>query len=540
MTEAEQSVGRPDGDAAPALSALDAACLFLERPNQPLHLGCVVEIAGTLRLEELLELLSARLLLRRFRQRPARAPLDLTAPSWEDDPAFDLREHVRHVALPEPGDEEQLRHVVETLFSTPLPPHRPLWEVHLIGNLAGGRSALLCKVHHCMNDGLGALHVLHRIADPLRGGSGHDSRQERARPAPLLETASPAPLGAPAGSAEHDGGNAGEATGLLDTVVSALRALASPTAVLGRVRELGEAAAVIESLLEPREELPFVGQLGFARRMAWRSFPLDELASLRTAADCTINDAVLAVVSGCLRRHLEDRGVDPDSIELRAGVPVSVRGDRDEAPESANLFTAVFPRLPVDSGDPLERLRRIRDEMRDLKRRGQARATGLVLAMFGALPWAAEAALLRLVPDRRFVDTVCTNLAGPKQPLHLLGRQITDIHPIVPLFQRIGLAFAVASYAGRVSICVATDPGLVSDPEDVLNALEESLYETRSALWARSDALAIAAGLARRAAARNAERRWLPVADPAPGQHWEVQPLPESAAQRSATRRTTA
>src|SRR5581483_6370144 len=180
---------------------------------------------------------------------------------------------------------------------------------------------------------------------------------------------------------------------------------------------------------------------------------------------------------------------------------------------------------PVDVPDPIERLRRARDEMRDLKRRGQARATGAMLALFGRLPWAAEAALLRLAPDRRLFDTVCTNMIGPQKPLRLLGRRITALHPIVPLFQRVGLGFAVASYAGHISICASTDPALVPEPESLLRGIDDALYETRSALWARSDALAIAAGLARHAEIEGRARaRTLVVPANEPSLHWTVDP----------------
>src|SRR5262249_44821194 len=159
------------------------------------------------------------------------------------------------------------------------------------------------------------------------------------------------------------------------------------------------------------------------------------------------------------------------------------RGGETTAP--GNLLTAMFPRLPTDVADPIERLHRVREEMRDLKNRGQARATGLVLALFGALPAAARAALLRPRPAWPGVTTMCTTIPGPREVLCLRGRRIVDLHPIAPLFQSIGLGFAVASYAGRMSICAMTDPGLVPDGERVLAAVEEALYETRHALWQR-------------------------------------------------------
>lgn len=501
MTEAMPSRGTAGSvNSTPReLSALDAACLFLDRPNQPLHMGCLVEIAGSLRFDDLLERLSARLVpLRHFRQRPVRARLDVGAPVWEDDPSFDLRRHVRHVALPAPGDEDSLRHVVETLFSAPLHPDRPLWEVHLIDGLAAGRTAVLCKIHHCLNDGVSALRILETIADPVGPGPVGipESHEESCGEAPAAAIGNSGDAAAPLAASEPQATDA--PPGLVQSVIDAvLSTIPDRSAVLGRVREAAEAVATLAALLDsPENPVPLTGTLGNARQMSWRSFPIDEFRSLRTAMDCTINDAVLAVVAGGLRRHLEERGAFPDDLLLRAAVPVNVRGE-DHGLAPGNLFTLMFPRLPIDVADPVDRLVRVREEMRDLKNRGQAHATGLLLALFGSLPWPVEAALLRLVPDRRIVDTVCTNVPGPREPLTLLGQRVLDIHPIVPLFQCMGVGFAIASYAGRISICATVDPGIVPDGELLLQGIEDALYETRSALWARSEVLAIAGKLAR-------------------------------------------
>ena len=481
------------------LSALDAAFLFLERSNQRMYIGCIAELERAIGLDELLDVLGERLVpLERFRQRPARARFDLAWPTWEDDPSFDLRRHVRHVALPPPGDEQALRHVVETLFSAPLLPDRPLWEVHLIDGLARGRAALLFKVHHCVNDGISGFKVLEQIADrePSDEGAGassagapaagvrrgRDEREGRGEAAPTVATGT--------------GPGASGSSGLVARLRSVIDALRTPEAILDRVREATEAVEMILSFVQqPSSEVPFNGRLGHSRRMVWTSFPLDEFVSLRAAADCTINDAVLAVVTGALRSYLDGEGVSPELLRLRALVPVNVRAD-GHGPALGNLITGMFPRLPVKVADPLARLRGVRDEMLELKNRGQARAAGLVLALAGALPAVAESTLLRFVPESPLVNTICTNLRGPAEPLFLCGRRILEIHPIVNLFQSVGLGFAVASYAGRISICAATDPSLVPDADRVIRAVERTLYETRSALWGRSRALALAARLA--------------------------------------------
>ncbi len=468
MTAAQLPTAVRGAGGSDRLSTLDEAFLYLERPNQPMHIGCVAELDGALALSELLELLSARLLpVRRFRQRPVRSLLHLRGARWEDDPAFELRAHVRHVALPPPGDEEALQHVVETLFSSPLPPDRPLWEVHLVDGLPGGRSALLCKVHHCLTDGVSGLGILEQLADPRP-----DARR----------------------AVRDAGSSAAGASPPCDADASGTRL--EPASVLRRARDVAAALDMIASFVQtPVTPLPFNGRLGHGRRMLWRSFPLDELDSIRAASDCTVNDAVLAIVSGALRSYLEECGLPPEEARVRALVPVSVRAE--DAPGAlGNLVTAVFPWLPVEVADPIERVTRIRDEMRALKGREMARATGVLLGVLGALPSPLEAALCRLVPDTPLVSIGCTNVRGPRAPLALLGRRIVEIHPIMNLFPGVGLAFAVASYAGRMSVCAATNPRLVPDGERVLAGVESSLYELRTAYWSRSTALRVARRLA--------------------------------------------
>lgn len=471
------------------LSDLDEAFLYMERPNQPMQIGCVAEIDGCFERDELLEVLRERLaIIPRFRQRPAHSPLNLRGVRWEDDPGFDVEQHLRHVALPQPADQSTLRHVVETLFATPLPPDRPLWEIHLIDGLPGRRSALLCKVHHCMIDGISALGVLERIADPAVASDG----------APPEDAAAAAPKRAKRAGRGAARALPGAIGGLLDRVL----ALAEPDNLFAAMRDVGSAVDAVASFVQdPVTPLPFHGPLGHGRRMIWRSFPFDEFDSLRVAGDCTINDAVLTVLSGALRTFIDEVGVCPDDAKVRLLVPVSVRGDGTngvDAGGQGNLVTAVFPWLPVDEEDPLERLAKVREEMRAIKGREMGRATGVLLGLLGLLPSAVEAAALRLLPEVPVLSAACTNVRGPAEPLRLLGRRIAEIHPIMNLFQGVGLAFAVASYAGRLSICASTDPRLLPDGERLMNLVEEAVYELRTEHWRNSAALKIARGLAER------------------------------------------
>ena len=452
------------GTTAQRLSPLDASFLYYEKPHQRLHVGCVALLEAPLPFEPFVAAMAERLgPIRRYRQRPVRPFLDLEWPRWVDDPHFDVRRPVRHVAVPHPGDDDALHELVDTLFATPLDPDRPLWETYLIDGLAGGRSALLCKIHHAMIDGVSGAQLLEAMADPSE------------RPTPPRKDALPS-------SARNGGGG--------------VRAALHPAALFGHAREAIHAITTIATLVrDPGSTLPFNRPIGDARRIVWTSFPLDDFLVARGAGDCKVNDVVLAIVSGALRRWLVGRGVSPDGMTVKTLVPVSVRG-ADEHMTLGNLVTAMVARLPIDVADPRERLRRMAAEMRTLKDEGQARATGFAMQMAGFLPAPLHALLARLLPSAAPLNTVTTNVPGPREACRMLGRRIDEVHPIVPLFDGIGIEFAIMSYADRLSICAVTDPHLVPDAADLSAHLHAAAEELGSALGVREKpaATAVVAG----------------------------------------------
>jgi CBS domain-containing protein len=211
------------------------------------------------------------------------------------------------------------------------------------------------------------------------------------------------------------------------------------------------------------------------------SFALDDFLAIRGAAGCKVNDVVLAVIAGTIRRYLEARGAPTSGLRVRSLVPVSIRR-AEEHLTLGNLVTSLFPMLPVHIADPVERLRQITAHMRALKEQGQAQAAGTVMQLLGALPAPLNALFGRLLPDRGLISTVCTNVPGPRQACRLLGRRILEIHPIVPLFQSMGMEFAILSYGGRLSISAAVDPHLVPDAESIPSHLVGAVDELRAAL----------------------------------------------------------
>jgi diacylglycerol O-acyltransferase len=437
---------------AKRLSPLDASFLYYEKPHRRLHVGCVAFLDGRLSFDDLVTAMEERLgRIARYRQRPVRPFLDLGWPRWEEDLDFDMRRHFRHVAVPAPGGEAELHELIDTLFATSLDPDRPLWETYFIDGLADGRTVLLCKIHHAMIDGVSGAQLLQVMADPSPRADG--------------------------------GGPADHTPPPRSTTLSRLAAL-RPAALVEYARDALQAVGTIAALVrEPGATLPFNAPISDARRVVWASFPLDEFLVARGVAGCKVNDVVLAVVTGALRSWLLRRGVAPEGLCVRALVPVNVRRAEDHL-TLGNLVTAMIARLPIDIADPVERLRCVASEMRALKEQGQARGTGLALQLAGVVPAPASALFARLLPTTSPLNTVITNVPGPREAGYLLGRQILEVHPIPPLFDGMGIEFAIMSYAGRLSISAVADPHLVPDAAEFPAYLYSAAEELQAALVA--------------------------------------------------------
>jgi diacylglycerol O-acyltransferase len=451
------------------LSPLDAAFLYFERPAQLLHVGCLALLDGAPPFDALAALLDARFaVLDRYRQRPVRSFLDLDHPTWVEDPGFQVRHHLRRIAVPAPGGETELRGVVDALFAAPFDPAHPKWEMYLIEGLGGGRAALLTKVHHCMIDGVSGAQVLEAITDASPEARDWNP-SARVGPRPSERERSVGPLT-----------RAGE--WVVAGVFGAARALAKRDTARARVRDAFEAASTVAAFLrEPSSAVPFNGRLSGMRRIVWTGFSLDDFLAMRGAAGCKVNDVVLAVIAGALRRYLEEAGIRPHGLRVRALVPVSVRPPEGHL-TLGNLVSAMFPVLPVGIADAGERLRRVTAEMQTLKERGQARAWGLLLGLAGALPPALGPLLAWAAGDRSPVSTVCTNVPGPREVRYLAGRRIVGVHPIVPLFMDLGLGFAIMSYADQISITVSADPCLVPEADSFAVHLKAAAGELRARL----------------------------------------------------------
>jgi WS/DGAT/MGAT family acyltransferase len=460
----------------------DAAWLRMDRPTNIMMITGVMMFDEPLDVARVKETIGTRMLrYERFRQRVREVPLRLTLPYWEDDPHFDLGAHVHRVALPAPGDVAALQALVSDLMSTPLNPNRPLWDVHLVENF-GDKGALVARLHHCIGDGIALVQVLLGMTDEVPDPALESRPKLRARD--LLRQTFAAPSRPSVPSVQELAGMAvQESWETLTHPAHAVELARQGQVLAGRWGKQGaDAAAAAAKLLltPPDRKTVFRGPCGVLKRAAWsEQFPLDEVKAIGRRLGGTVNDVLLAAISGALRRYLETVGQPTDGVEINAMVPVSLRQPH-EMGQLGNRFGLVILALPVGTSDPLERLAIINKRMSDIKRSPEALVAFAIVNAMGATPIEVEHFLIDFFAAK--VTAGMTNVPGPAHPLYLAGDRLTSFMFWVPAAGNVGMGISILSYAGTVMVGVMTDAGLVRDPGKIAEYFNEELREMHERL----------------------------------------------------------
>lgn len=400
----------------------------------------------------------------RFRQKLADLPFGLIRPWWIDDPDFNLDYHMRRSSLPRPGTQKQLQTMVGRIFSQRLDRARPLWEMYVVEGLEGDRFALFTKAHHALVDGISGVDLASVILDIDPEPVEPDNQLE-----PWLRH--PAPSRADL-----------LARGIIDSLRTpvalaeeAFAALAYPTRLRHRVRTLTEALGSVGSqLLDPAPALPLNGPIGPHRRFESRHVSLDAVKEIKRRHDATVNDVVLATVTGALRSWLQGRGTDTEGLEVRALVPVNLRGENERG-LLGNRVALLRASLPVYEDDPDKRLTIVKSTMSELKRSRQLAAAETIIELSDFAPPTILAQASRLNFSTRLFNLIVTNVPGPQVPLYLLGRELETIAPIAFLPEGHGLAVAIFSYNGTISFGLLGDRERMYDLDTLAEGLEASI-----------------------------------------------------------------
>jgi diacylglycerol O-acyltransferase / wax synthase len=458
------------------LSGLDSSFLHLERGPSHMHVAaCAVFEGPAPDYEELLGAVERRLhLVPRYRQRLAFVPLAQGRPVWVDDPHFQAAYHVRHTALPEPGDDSQLRRLTGRVFSQALDRTRPLWEMWVVEGLSGGRFALLTKTHHALVDGISGVDIMNVLfdtsPDPMPVGPPEHEWTPRPLPstAQLLADAVLERMTVPA------------------EIARGVRAtLRGPRTVAERLaRGLVGLGALAWAGLQPARPSRFNVPIGPHRRFTWVDGDLDEFKAVKNALGGTVNDVVLASVAGALGSYLRLHGEDTNDMVLRAMVPVSIRADVERG-ALGNRVAAMWAPLPVGIIDPVQRLHAVTESMREVKESGQAIGAQVLTGLSGFAPTTIVSQAARLQARQRLFNLVVTNVPGPQIPLYLLGHGLHAIYPMVPLAENTALGIAIMSYNGQMNFGLSGDLDSLADLETLADELRAAIRELADAATPR-------------------------------------------------------
>ena len=453
------------------LSALDAEFLHLEDGVTHMHIAGMSVFEGDPPTEEEVQaLLASKLhLIPRYRQRVRSVPLELGRPVWVDDPHFHLAYHVRSTALAEPADDAAVCRLMGRLMSSELDRNRPLWECWVVQGLPADRWALVCKVHHCMVDGIAGVGLLEALLDI-------DPEAPLAAPVPW----SPAPE--PSGAAMVVDAWAGLVGDLAGQLAQVPHAVLDPVSTVRGAGELGAGMLRFARQLVYAPDNALDGTVGPHRVWAHSSATIPDVKRIRTAFGGTLNDVVLAAVTKGYRDLLIARGEDPSTTTLRTLVPVSVRGtDAGGVPD--NRVSAILYDLPVGTEDPVERLAAVHEQMGELKASHMSEAADVVTSVANLLPpmvvGSATRTIMRVVEShpQRSMNTVTTNVPGPQFPLYCLGRRMTEHRPFVPIGPGLRVGTAILSYDGRLFFGVTGDYDTAPDVDVVATGIEAGIAE---------------------------------------------------------------
>ena len=449
------------------MSAVDTAWLRMDSDKNLMMIVGVYEFDGKLDLARLGDLLSERLVThRRFRSRVVR---DATGYYWQEVADFDLNDHLLRTKLPGRGTVSELKKFVGEIASEPLDESKPLWQMQLIDNYAGGQ-ALVVRIHHCIADGIALIGVLLALTTDQREQSDSTSRRDRgrdngswgARLRPLTSAAVKA-IGTTGDVATKVLRGYGA---MLDTKGAFVNAAVGYAGIAARV--VKDTAAI--AMMPNDNATSLKGRPSGVKVVAWNEpIAVDDVKAIGKALGCSVNDVLLACVAGAIRSYLMTRGEQVDGCELRAMVPVNLRDPR-RWKELGNQFGLVPLLLPIGVENPIARVFEVQRRMGALKTGYTAVVSMALLGAAGFAPRIVQTQALGFLA--RKASAVMTNVPGPQEALYLAGARVTRLMFWVPQSGDIGIGVSILSYDGGVQFGLIADRALCGNPQQIIDRFE--------------------------------------------------------------------
>ncbi|MCG7198424.1 wax ester/triacylglycerol synthase family O-acyltransferase [Marinobacter pelagius] len=444
------------------MSSVDHAWLRMDSPENPMMISGVLMLEQPIALDRLKRILDERFLcFRRFRQRIVERG---DKAYWQDDPLFDIDNHLHRIALPGTAGKAELEALVSDLNSTALDFRRPLWQMHYIDHYNGG-CALLIRIHHCIADGISLVRVLLSMTDKTPEPTLNKVRRlrkQRTGDTSLLRQVLHRAV-------DNTLLAAGQARFLLQSIRQ------EPNYPLKLATAAGGVAMDLAKLgfapFEPKTNLK--ASLSGRKQVAWAE-PLDlaEVKACAKALGGTVNDVLLCVTTGALNRHFHACGEEIPECGIRVAVPFNLRPLDQPIDTLGNRFGLVLVSLPVEIADPVMCFRQVQENMNSLKRSYQAQVTYSLLDLFGRGPDVLERRALALLSNK--ASAVLTNVPGPKNAVYLAGSKLVQPMFWVPQSGNIGIGMSIFSYDGTVQFGITVDKAIHADPHAVMDYFRES------------------------------------------------------------------
>lgn len=469
------------------LSGLDATFLNIETPTQHGHVGGVVIVdpstaPGSWDFDTIHQLIEERIhLLPPFRRRLVTVPLDVDLPYWVEDADFDLNFHLRHIAVPPPGGRAELAELVARIHERPLDRARPLWEMYVIEGLEGGRVATYTKLHHAAIDGVSGAEILTILLDP----------DPKGRPVEPADTswegqAIPSPLSLLLRSAARTALSPARALRVgyeLARSIPGLKPLQALPALVGLGRDRDEFLSR-PTLIAPRSLLnrPITAH----RRWVFGEVSLETVKAIKTAAETTVNNVVIAISAGAVRTWMLEHGALPER-SLQALIPISIRTEEDEG-DIGNKVSGMIAPIGTHIADPIDRLSFVHHTMEIARETHQATPATMLqdFAQFAPPAIAARAARVAYRNGRggRWTpfNLVISNVPGPDFPLYLAGAQLEGHYPVSTITDGAALNITLHSYLGQLCFGLIADRDLVPDLAAILDSIHDEVDRLKQAL----------------------------------------------------------
>ena len=459
-----------------SLSWGDALFLYLERPGMPLSIASVAVLDGSIALADCIEFVDSKLpLIPRYFERVVFPPLNIGLPTWEYDPEFDIHNHIRELRL-QRGNDAELKAAAARILSVNMDRRHPLWDITLMQGLAGDRTALVVRAHHCLADGIAGVGLINVLmdAEPIAHAPTKKAPRFR-RPVRPAETS--------------------PVDGLINSYLKRVMTMQSEVvemlkrALAGAEQEGAppEAKRLLPEFPAPAQRLPFNVVCRGPQKIAWGEIPMAQIKAVKEITGTTVNDVMITVLTAALRRYAELLGAKLRGRELRIAAPVNTRGSGNPG-DLGNRISFVSVSVPLGVRNPRKLLAAVHDKMQVLKHGHAAELVGMAGGLVGLIPPPLQALAGPVVSQLpiSLCNTICTNVPGPQAPLYFLGRQMLRSYPYVPIGGEMALNCAMLSYNGTAYFGFTGDAEAAPHLHRLEKFLGVSFMELQKAVGVRS------------------------------------------------------